>query len=115
MSERTDRVAEQLREHLGMLMEKDISDPRLELVTITAATVTPDLRHARIYYSVMGGAKKKAASAAGFESAKGHLRSALAHNMAMKFTPELHFVFDEAVETGEKIDRLINRYKSEET
>lgn len=113
MSERTSRVGEAIKEVLAMILEKDIADPRLEMVTLTGVDVSPDLRHAHVYYSVLGGKRRRLECEQALERAKGFLRTSVAKGLSIKCTPELTFYTDRSIETGERIDTLINRYRDE--
>lgn len=113
MSERTSRVGEAIKEVLAMILEKDTADPRLEMVTLTGVDVSPDLRHAHVYYSVLGGKRKQLQCEQALENAKGYLRTSVAKSLSIKCTPELSFFADRSIETGGRIDTLINRYRAE--
>jgi ribosome-binding factor A len=104
---RTRQVDESLKEVLAEIIERRITDPRLEFVTITGVSASRDVRYATVYVTAHGGAERYADMLAGFESAKGRIRSLLGEQMTLKFTPELTFVVDESVDEGARIDRAL--------
>jgi ribosome-binding factor A len=104
---RTRQVDESLKEVLAEIIERRITDPRLEFVTITGVSVSRDVRYATVYVTAHGGAERYADMLAGFDSAKGRIRALLGEQMTLKFTPELTFVVDESVDEGARIDRAL--------
>ena len=88
---------------------RDIKDPRLDgvMITVTGADVTPDLKYAKIFYSVMGEADEKELSK-GLRSASSFVRSRLAQSLNLRQTPEITFVYDHSVERGAHISELLN-------
>src|ERR671919_1193740 len=105
---RPERVAEEFREILAEEILK-LKDPRVGFMTITRVEVTPDLRRAVIFYTVLGEDADRMATLAGLRSASKHLRSVLGREVRMKFTPELRFEEDEGMENVARIDELIRR------
>lgn len=85
-------------------MEKKVSDPRLDFVTITAVKVSPDLRQAHIYVSAVGNQQE---AMEGFDRAASFLRRELGSRLALRYVPELTFHLDESLERGERIDQLL--------
>jgi len=106
-TERMRRVDEAVREVLGDALAKELKDPRIGFVTVTDVKTSPDLRHARVYVSVLGTAEEQTDTIAGLKSAHGFLQRKLAAELRMKNTPELDFFLDETAETGARIDQLI--------
>lgn len=107
-TERMRRVDEAVREVLGDALAKDLKDPRIGFVTVTDVKTSPDLRHSRVYVSVLGTAAEQSDTIAGLESAHGFLQRKVAAELRLKNTPELAFFLDETAETGARIDELIN-------
>jgi ribosome-binding factor A len=107
--ERMRRVDEAVRQVIGDAVAQDLQDPRLGFITVTDVKTNPDLRHARVYVSVLGDRKVRAASIAGLESARGFLQRRVASELRLKHTPELEFVLDETTERAFKLERLIDR------
>ena len=102
------RVNEALREVLSARIAEGLKDPRIGFVTVTAVETSPDLRHARVYVSVLGSDHERAESLAGLQSAHGVLQAEIAKLTHMKRTPELKFVYDETVEQGMRINELLS-------
>ena len=107
--ERMRRVNEALREVLSARIAEGLKDPRIGFVTVTAVETSPDLRHARVYVSVLGNAHEREESLAALQRAHGVLQSEIARVTHMKRTPELKFVYDETVERGMRINELLER------
>ena len=107
------RVAEQVRHELGQLIEKEIDDPRLELISITDVTISPDLRDANVYVSSLQGEAARGEVLAGLEAARGFLRRGLAARLKLRVNPDLHFHWDKSLETGDRISRLIDQLKED--
>ena len=105
-SQRMARVREEFREILAEEIPK-LKDPRMGFVTITEVKVTPDLRKARVFYSVFGDDKAKKGTRAALIHANKHLRSVLGHSVRLKFTPELIFEEDHVIEEAARIDELL--------
>jgi ribosome-binding factor A len=108
-SDRMRRVDEAVRQVVGDAVAHDLKDPRIGFVTVTDVKTSPDLRHARVYVSVLGDRKTREASIAGLESAHGFLQRRLSAELRMKNTPALQFVLDETAENAFRLERLIDR------
>ncbi|HSP98775.1 MAG TPA: 30S ribosome-binding factor RbfA [Candidatus Dormibacteraeota bacterium] len=107
MSRRTDRVGEAIQELVARLLLRDIKDPRIGLITITAARVSPDLRHARIYFSSLGDEEQRTRSLRGLRSAAGFIRGQIARQLNLRVAPEIVFEFDPSLEEAERLSRLL--------
>jgi ribosome-binding factor A len=111
---RSTRVAEQMQRELADLLQFEVKDPRVGMVTITAVEVTGDMAHAKIFYSAPQ-AKAKPENHAktlqsihnGLEKSAGFLRTQLAKRMLLRTIPALHFVYDESIDIGMKMAQLI--------
>lgn len=115
MSSRLQRVAETIKEEISLMLEsKEIKDPRIGFVTITACDVSADLSQAKVYFSMIGGAKKREQTLAGLNSAKGFIRTKLGKRLHIKKVPEITFVFDESVQATARIARILKKLKEEE-
>jgi len=101
------RVDEAVRAVLSDAITQDLKDPRVGFVTVTAVKTSPDLRHARVYVSVLGDAAAREASLTGLESAHGYLQRRVASELRLKHTPALAFEYDETVERGMRINALL--------
>lgn len=108
-SGRLRRVDETVRAVLGDAISKDLQDPRIGFVTVTAVKTSPDLRHARVYVSVLGDDQAIADSLDGLRSAHGLLQSRLAAELRLKRTPALTFEYDETVTRAMRITGLLAR------
>ncbi len=104
---RARKLAVRIREVVSMTLETQVKDPRLGMVTITDAKVTPDLREATLYYTVYGSDEERQSSAMALESAKGVLRSQVGRQTGVRYTPSLTFVADVVPETAGKIEELL--------
>jgi ribosome-binding factor A len=101
------RVNEALKEVLSEGIG-DLKDPRIGFVTVTGVEASRDLRHARVYVSVLGSEAKRDATLAGLESAHGILQSRVNRELRLKRTPQLVFEYDPTVERGVRLSRLID-------
>jgi ribosome-binding factor A len=102
------RVDEAVREVLSDAITKDLQDPRVGFVTVTAVKTSPDLRHARVYVSVLGDERVRAETLDGLRSAHGFLQGRVASELSLKHTPTLTFEYDESIDRGMRITRLID-------
>lgn len=100
---RTRKVNETVREAIAIILAEEVSDPRLDLVTVTSAEVSSDLMVANIYVITHGGPERYAEMLDGLESAKGRIRSLLGQRITLRFTPELRFHIDRSVDEGMRI------------
>lgn len=104
---RADRVAEELREELALLLAREVHDPGIGFVTITRVQVTPDLQQARVYYTALGDEKARRESSRAIERATPFLRRQIGLRLRLKRTPELRFLYDEAIEGQDRIEQLL--------
>jgi ribosome-binding factor A len=106
-ADRMRRVNEAVREVLSARIAKGLSDPRIGFVTVTSVETSTDLRHARVYVSVLGNDSERADTLTGLASAHGLLQQAIAGELRMKRTPTLEFVFDASIDRGMRITELL--------
>lgn len=104
---RANRVAEQMKKELGEIISQKIKDPRVGFVTVTDVEVTGDLQQATVYISVLGNDENKQDSLVGLAKAKGFIRSEIGKRIRLRKTPELIFSFDEAIEYGNRIEKIL--------
>ena len=104
---RARRLADRIKTVVAETVERGVKDPRLGFVTFTDARVTPDLREATLYYTVLGDDTARADTAAALESAKGVLRAEIGKQCRLRFTPTLAFVADHVPENVEHIEALV--------
>jgi ribosome-binding factor A len=102
---RSNRIAEQMRRELADLLQFEVKDPRVGMVTITEVEVTGDMAHAKVFYSAAAGTVELQA---GLEKASGFLRSQIAKRMLLRTVPQLHFEYDASADYGMKMTRLID-------
>jgi ribosome-binding factor A len=102
-------VDEAVREVLSDAIAKDLKDPRIGFVTVTAVNTSRDLRHARVYVSVLGDQRERAATLDGLRSAHGYLQGVIAAELKLKHTPALTFEYDETVERAARLTELMQR------
>ena len=107
MTRRSDRVAEALQELIADLLLREIKDPRIGLVTVTHVTISPDLRHARVFFSCLGDEAQRNQSLRGLRSAAGFVRSQVARRLNLRVAPEIVFALDPGPEQAERIARLL--------
>lgn len=105
---RTDRIAEMIQRKLAVIIPQEVKDPRLTgFITLSAVKVTADLGHAKIYFTVLNDDKELATVI--LNAAASYLRTALARTISIRTVPQLHFVYDESIEYGERLGRLIDK------
>jgi ribosome-binding factor A len=107
MSQRTQRIGDQIRAELAELLLRELRDPRVKLATISRVEVSPDLSHAVVHVSVLGDESQRTAAVAGLEHARGFLRRELAHRLSLRTTPDLRFLLDRGAEHSQRIDELL--------
>lgn len=108
------RAADLIQTHLTELIQTQVNDPRVRMVTITGVEVTPDATRAHIYFTALGDETQQAEATAGLHSAAGFLRRELGQRLRLRNTPELVFHWDSSIERGERIANLIDRLREEE-
>lgn len=107
MTRRTERVSEAIREVVSQTILFEMSDPRIQGVTVTKAEVTGDLRHAKVYVSLMGDEKERKLTLAGLKSACGYLQRKVADRLDTRFTPILSIIEDDSVKKSLEMSRLL--------
>lgn len=112
---RPERVGDQVRAELASLLTREVKDPGVGFVTLTHVKVSPDLQVARVFYTSLGDAQTKKATAQALARATPFLRRQIAQRLRLRRAPELTFQYDESIERGERIERLINEMQSTET
>lgn len=109
MSIRTERVASLIKEEIGALVLREFSGTEYGFITVTDVRMTPDLKIAKVYFSVLGTAEKQMKTMAMLEEQKQHIRGWVAHRVRLKFTPALQFYQDTTMEEVDRINRLIKK------
>jgi ribosome-binding factor A len=105
---RPDRVADQIRSELALLLSREVHDPGIGFVTLTRVHVSPDLQLARVSDTVLGDDKARQASARGLDRAAPFLRRQIGQRLRLKRTPEITFHYDDAIEGQDRIERILN-------
>lgn len=105
---RPDRVADQIRGELALLLTREVHDPGIGFVTLTRVQVSPDLQLARVFYTVLGDDKSRTASGRALERAAPFLRRQIGQRLHLRRTPELKFTYDESVAGQDRIERILN-------
>jgi ribosome-binding factor A len=112
---RAGRLADQIQRELAELIRGELKDPRVELVTITDVEVSGDSHHAKVFFTTLRGDDAIQPALDGLHSASGLLRSRLAKVLRTRTVPELHFVYDESIERGARLSRLIEQAVGDST
>ena len=110
---RSQRIQELLLEEISKLLQSGLKDPRIGFTTLTRVEVSDNLKHAKIFISVMGSELEKSETFEALKNAKGFIRNSLGKNLYLRYLPELEFKIDENAEHVEKITRIINDLHSE--
>ena len=114
---RTQRIGDQMQRELAQLIQREIKDPRLGLVTLTGTEVSRDLSHAKVFFTIMGqddDEQKIALNQSILKDAAGYLRMLLGRSLKLRTVPQLHFLYDESVRRGAHLSALIERAVAED-
>lgn len=114
MSIRTERVASVIKERIAEILIHDYNNPSLGFITVTDVKVSPDLKIAKVYFSVFGNEAVQSKAMKTLEAEKQHLRGLVASHVQLKFAPALQFYLDHTLEEADKINRLINKIHEDE-
>ncbi|MCA9401009.1 MAG: 30S ribosome-binding factor RbfA [Candidatus Omnitrophica bacterium] len=109
-----EKVNQQIKKEIGQIIQKEMSDPRLQFVSITHVETSKDLRHARIFFSVLGDPSQIQASLSSLNHAKGFIRHQLGKKIMMRNTPELNFVYDKSLEESARINQALEEWHNED-
>ena len=114
-SQRPERVGQEIQAAVAdMLTRGDLHDPRIGYITITGVKVSPDLRVARIYWSMIGEEPQIKTTQEGLDAAKGYVRRQISTRLRLRFSPEVFFSFDGSLAEGDKIERLLKEVRDKE-
>jgi ribosome-binding factor A len=105
---RRDRISEQIRRELAEVIRTELRDPRVGMISLTDVEVSADYAHAKVFFSSLAGSDSLDVVQAGLQNAAGFLRSELGKRISIHMTPQLHFVFDESLERGAQLSKLIS-------
>ena len=110
---RMDRINQQVKREISKIIQLELSDPRLEFVSITNVDVSKDLRNARVYFSVLGDDSKKEGAGKGLNGAGGTIRGFLSKRLNMRCTPELRFYQDKSIEYSSFVEETLKEINDE--
>ena len=110
---RASRVGDQIQAELASLLTRDVHDPGIGFLTITRVKLSPDLQQARVYYTSIGDDKAKRESARALDRATPFLRRQVGQRLRLKRVPELTFFYDESIEQGDRVERILQELKTE--
>lgn len=111
---RTDRVNALVRQELQQLIQQEMKDPRVGFATVTGVETTPDLRHARVFVSVLAGDDEANTAIRALQEARAFLRRELAARTALRYVPELEFARDTTLERASRIDELLRQARGQD-
>lgn len=111
---RTARVADLVKQEVSQIIQHEMKDPRIGFVTVTSVEVSIDLRHARVYFSVLGSKADQKASLEGLERARGYIRTQLGRRIKLRHVPELLFRFDESFDYAQRISNVMRSIETTE-
>lgn len=111
MSQRTDRIDELLRQEIGSIIARDVADPRIGFATITKVETTPDLRHAKVWVSVIGQPKERSQTVSALSRAMPFVRHELGRTLRLKRIPDLHVELDDTAERGTRVMHLLDELR----
>ena len=116
MSRRSERTSKLIQREISVLLEREVNDPRLsKFISVTEVELSPDLRHAKIFVSTLGSEiNNKEDMLAGFNNASGFLRKELASHLKLKYTPQLSFHYDDSIERGARLLKLMGELTTTE-
>ena len=112
MTQRTDRIDELLRQEIGSIVTREVADPRIGFATITKVETTPDLRHAKVWVSVIGQPAERTATIAALGRAMPFVRHELGKTLRLKRIPDLHVELDDTAERGTRVLHLLDELES---
>lgn len=115
MADRYERISEEIKRELGVIILNGIKDPRLpKMVSVTHVDVTRDLHFAKVYISVYGSEEDKKNALSALKSAAGFIRREIGHRIQLRYTPEFHFENDNSIEQGAYISKLIDETRTKD-
>jgi ribosome-binding factor A len=109
--QRSDRVGDRLLEEIAELLRREIHDPRLQWLNLTGVKMSKDLRHAKVFFSLLGGTGDREPALAGLKSASGFIRSRLAKRLSLRFVPSIDFLYDDSEDEARRIDALLDKVR----
>ncbi len=113
-SHRASRVAEQMKKEIAQIIRDEVKDPRVGFITVTGVDLSKDLRHSKVYISVLGSEKNQKESLEGLKKATSFIRRELGRRIKLRHTPEIDFRFDHSIEHGAHIAKLLSEVNKNE-
>ncbi len=110
---RVERVGQEIRDEIATMIGRELKDPRIGFVTVTRVAITPDLRFARVYVSVLGDKAQQEKSLAGLKQASGFVKREIGRRLRMRLTPEIQFLYDKGVDATDRVARLLDDVKAD--
>lgn len=111
--DRMDKINQRMKREIGEIILKELTDPRLEFVTITKVDVTRDLHLARVHFSVLGDSLKAQKAQEGLDSARGYIRKLIGSRVRLRYTPEIQFFHDQSLEFSARIETALQEIHDE--
>jgi len=111
--QRSGRVQEAIRQEISLIVQSHIKDPRIGFLTITKVELTKDLRHAKIFFSVLGESKDRHLALKGLNSAKGYIKGLLSDKIKLRYMPDIAFKIDESIDKAGQIFEILGKIKRE--
>jgi ribosome-binding factor A len=111
---RQKKLADQIKKQVSLIIDRKLKDPRKGFITLTGVKLSRDLRIASIYYTILGDEEQHRKSQQVLESGKNFIRSELAPNIKLRYTPELRFFYDDSLEYSEHIENLLKKIHSQD-
>jgi ribosome-binding factor A len=110
---RVERVSQEIRDEIATMIGRELKDPRIGFVTVTRVDLTPDLRFARVYVSVLGDKAQQDKSLEGLKQATGFVRREVGRRLRMRLTPEVQFIYDKGVDATARVAHLLDEVKDD--
>jgi ribosome-binding factor A len=111
---RPERIADQIRAEVSSMIARDLHDPGIGFITITRVQVSPDLQHARVYYTTLGDAAARKNTSRGLERAAAFMRRQIGQRLRLRRAPELEFSFDESIAHQDRVEQLLQEIRDNE-
>jgi len=112
---RASRVSDLVKREVADLLMRRVKDPRVKAITITGVDVSKDLRHAKVYFSLIGDEKAIRLAQAGLDSAKGFIKREIGLRLELKNVPDIVFKHDPSLEEGSRMEKLLQKIKEDES
>jgi ribosome-binding factor A len=114
LSHRVERIAEQVREELILILASEVADPDVGVITVTRVKITPDLSLARVYWTMVGDERQRQKTAKALGRAAGFVRHLLSTRLTLRRSPEVQFVFDRSVAAQDRVEQILQEIKVED-